>query len=188
VAKFDVKRMTEMKTAHEQKVFDFIEKTLLSVADQTKLSNPRPARDCSRLNRLLSWNHSAEELAHDAKCLNALLTNLSKVPLPARQLLAVIIDRATAFSSHHDAVPSHEVQLACGLNDRTMTELGTILEKYGFIDIGEPDDYGHVQLFLREWEGWPVWGDFRALVAAGHATLSELIENLNFTLVDEPSD
>lgn len=188
VVKFDVKRMIEMKASHEQKVFDFIEKTLLNVADQTKLSNPRPARDCTRLSRLLGWKHDAEALAHDAKCLNDLLSNLSKVPLPARQLLAVIIERATAFSIHHDTVPSHEVQLACNLNDRTMTELGTILEKYGLIDIGEPDDYGHVHLVLREWEDWPVWGDFRALVDAGHATLSELIEDLNFALVDEPSD
>jgi hypothetical protein len=187
VAKYDVKRMQEMKAAHEKKVFDFIEKTLLTVADQTKLSDPRPAKDCSRMNRLLDWKHSAEELAQDAKTINGLLDRLGKVPKPARQLLAVIVERAS-FCGSPEMVLAHEVQHACGLSTRTMEELGTILEKYGFIEIGEPDDYGHGRLFLPEWEGWPVWADFRRISEAGYATLEELIVNLNFSFLDEPSN
>ena len=188
VAKFDVKRMQEMKANHEQKVFDFIEKTLLNVADQTKLSNPRPTKDCSRLSRALGWKQDAKEIAAEAKSLNELLIKLGKLPLPARQLFAVMVERSTREFGHSDMVLSHEIQLTCNLDDRTMGALGTILEKYGFIDIGEPDDYDHVRLFLPDWEGWPIWGDFRAFVKAGYATLDELIVNLNFSLLDEPSN
>ncbi len=186
VAKFDVQRMKEMKASHEQKVYDFIERTLLNVADQTKLSNPRPARNCSRLNRVLGCKRSPEVLAEDATCFNGLLTNLSQVPLPARKLLVVILERAATTGGCHDMVLASEVQIACCLDTSTMEALGKMLEKYGLIDIGEPDDDGDVRLLPAEWNGCPVWDDLRGFVKAGHGTLRELVEDLNFSLLDEP--
>jgi hypothetical protein len=187
VKKFTVERMQEIKAAHEARVSDFIEKTLFNISDQTKLANPRKTVDCSRLNNLLGWNHDADELAGDAAMLNdELLANLAKVPKPGRQLLVVIIERATSFSGSYEMVHVHEVQIVCGLENKPMRELCTILEKYGLIEDGGEDDSGNARILVPDLQGWNVWKDFRALVKAGYATLPELVEDLNFSLLDEP--
>jgi len=79
-----------------------------------------------------------------------------------------------------------EVQLACNLDDPTMSQLCHILDNYSIIEDGGSDDYGNNRICLLDFDGWNVWADFRTLAATENATLQELIVDLNFSLLDEP--
>lgn len=185
VVNWPVKRMQEMKANHERKVFEFIENLQLRIVDFTSITAAKPATSLSRLAKVQNWSLEPDEIAASATELNLFLDRLRKVPPPARKLLAISLEKAALSGMYRNCVSLHELQHACALNEKTLSELVQILDKYGFIDYAGEDDYGHPQVRLKNLGcGWPVWDDFRDFTKAGQATLHELIVDLNFSLLD----
>lgn len=183
-----VPRMQEIKVSHEKKVFDFIENLQMRIVDFTALTEAKPTVTLARLAKLQKWNLTGDEVALSAEDLNALLERLRKIPSPARELLSVIVSKAGTAGIDRNHVSLHELRLACALEQEILSELCQILDKYGFICDAGYDDYGHSRIFLFDLgSGWRVWDDFRIFADAGHATLHELIVELNFSLLDDPT-
>jgi len=189
VGSWQVARMQEMKANHESKVFDFIDNVQLRIVDYTTLAQAKPSLTHARLAKLQNWSLGPSEIAENVIELNVLLNRLRDLPVPARELLVVIISKANRSGLDRNHVSWHEIQLACNLENEALSQICQILDKYCFIcDAGE-DDYGHAQISLRDLgSGWQIWDDFRAFTDAGFATLHELIVDLNFSLLDEPAN
>lgn len=90
---YTVKRLQEMKATHEAKFTNIVEKIRASIVDQTKLSEVAPAASLGRINEVLAWNNSPEELLETAKEVADFAARLRKLPLRTKELVTVIVER-----------------------------------------------------------------------------------------------
>src|SRR5260221_6904973 len=86
--------MKRIKEEHEKVFSDVVGSMLLSVTDHTTLTEPAFAKNLKRLNDVLNWNNSTEELAEAVQELRAMTIKLSKIPIPTRELFLVLVTRA----------------------------------------------------------------------------------------------
>lgn len=184
---FPVGRMQQIKADHEKKVNDFVSHLQLKVMDLTKLDAAKPATLARALVATWGISLTDEELKVTADDLNGLLSRLKELPRPAREFLkvAVLRSREDRFTSVRRFFLPHELEMACGLDQKTVLQLLAILDERGFVfNVGE-DEYGN-SLYAVVAPGcdWSVWGEFLAFQETGRATLEELIVNLNFSLLD----
>lgn len=182
VPNYPVERLREIKTNHEKKVFDFIENIQLRVPDLTAIETAKPAKSLEKFGG--DWKLNAQEIAETVKTVNALLQRIARLPKPVRELLVLVVDRATPVDHRYSLVSIHELQLVCGLGEDKLSQLLQVLDNHGFIREGGPDDYGHPQIALWYPDGWPIWNDFKDYAKSGRATLHEILVNLNFELLD----
>lgn len=165
VGKFDVARMKKIKSMHESLYSDVVGKMLLKVGDHTKKQKSCPAKNLKKINEVLKWGHSDAELSENIKDLNELLERLKKVPMPARELLLIVVERAekSDFGSGLE-VQGPEIVHATGLSNTDLRGLFTILDKYGFTD-ENGEEFGVEMIGIQSTrDGWPVFEDRKSVV------------------------
>lgn len=185
VDKFPVERMQRIKEEHEQKFSDVIGRILATVVDHTTLSAPVKPTSLQKLNDVLGWTLSKEEFGVVVHQLSTMVDALSQVPIPARELFLVVVNRASkepglgAFSA-----PAAEIRHAVGLGTKELRSLFAILDRYGFTFDNGTGEFGGHQVGVCDVSGWPAWFDIRTFCRKQNLDLSQLILSLDFSVLD----
>ncbi|MCG2578090.1 hypothetical protein LZ012_13935 [Dechloromonas sp. XY25] len=187
VLKFPVDRMKRIKEEHEKLFSDVIGSMLQTVTDHTTLTEPVFAKDLKKLDQVLSWGNSDEELADALKELKRVTIKLAKVPIPSRGLFLILVNRGKKgrFSDSLEvSVP--EVQQATNLAPGELRECFSILDDHGFTYDNDTNDFG-VQMvgIASPSSGWPLWVDIKRFCKKEKIDLSQIIINLDFSVLDE---
>ena len=161
-----------------------------SITDEADKSKVTPAATFDRMNKILDWNLSGEELQYTKKAVDWTAVRIQLLPIRTRQLLSVIISRLhriqrkNGYGYDYD-VPHAEIVEASGQPDRVVIDHVNIMERYG-IAIGEDADEGRPPtISLREYpKGGFFWGDFREFCTRAGIPLEALIVDLRFDLLD----
>ena len=186
VEKFDVVRMRHIKEEHERLYSDVVGKMLLKVADHTKHQDAVQAKNLQRMNEVLKWGHSDEELAESLVDLNEFVARLKKVPVPAREALQIIVERSEK-SSYGSGLETQvpEVLHVTGLSTDELRGICRILDKYNFIgDKGQDEGIEMIGLQMTK-EGWPIFADLKKFCSRSGTDLGEIIVGLDFSVLDK---
>lgn len=182
-SEFPVSRLKALKEAHEKKVRDFIQNMTVGVYDLTKTHHPCHAKSLSKLMGPDHWLNEAEMAVTIAEA-NCFLERLRRVPLPSRQLLAIAVERSK-IEGRSLLVVFDELEACCNLSSEDLRKYWMILDGLGFVGSGGESDLGQTLGSVRPLDsGWPLCADLKKFAAEGHATLEELLVNLNFHLLD----
>ena len=185
VVAFTVSRMQQIKGEHEAKFSDIVGKMLASVVDHTTLSAPKKATSLQRMNTVLEWTLTADELTAMIEDVSELADRLSKVPIPARKLFHIIVSRGQEESLVGLCAPIPEIQQVTGLTTSELQGFFAILDKYGLTSDGGEGDFGvHLVCARTLPSKWPFWVDVKELTSKTTLNLSELIVDLNFSVLD----
>ncbi|MGJ9418103.1 hypothetical protein ACHAC9_10095 [Massilia sp. CMS3.1] len=187
VLKFDVDRMKRIKEEHEKLFSDVVGSMLKTVTDHTTLIEPLFAKNLRKLDRVLGWKSSDDELAEALKELQPLTAKLAKIPMPSRELFVILVNRGAKgqFSAALEvSVP--EVKQATNLASNELRECFSILDNHGFTYDNGTNDFG-VQMagIASPSSGWPLWADIKRFCKKEKTDLSQIIINLDFSVLDE---
>lgn len=189
VSKFPVEQMARIKTEHEKLFSDVVGSMLRTVTDHTTLTEPIFVKNLKKLDKVLCWNSSKKELLEGIKEINAIVSQLMKVPRPSRELFLIMINRGKSIGglmSSDIEVSAPEIQQATNLSSRDFKECFSILEKYGFTCYNDINDFG-VQMIgvTSPPSGWRLWRDLKIFCKKQNIDLAQMIINLDFSVHDE---
>ena len=186
VDKFEVDAMVRIKAEHEKKFSDVVGTMLLTVTDHTTLTTALVPKDLKKIHTALKWNLSDDE--HDellADLIN-LIANISKVPLPSRELFSIVLKRSDGgrFSADLECSVA-DIKQATGLSNSELRECFSILGNAGFTFDNDVNDFGVQMIGISKTKsGWPIWSDLREFCKKQAIDLSLLIESLDFSSLE----
>lgn len=182
---YTVERMRDIKSQHESKFTDIISTIQNSFADHTEQSTVKAFSSLERFNRVLSWGHTSEELEETLEDITAFSQRLRSLPIQARQILTLMVKRSIFDHFNGLHISHHEIKLVTGADDSQLREVVQVLDKYGFIQEGVPDDMNLATIEICDIErGWPFLKDLKKFCEAEDIALEEILVDLNFSLLD----
>jgi hypothetical protein len=175
VAEFPVDRMREIKSRHEDRfrdghvpfeenleevVNDIVQSEITDVTERVELRLPQTL---AGYNAVFDLNLSPEQLQESLEALPETLENLRRLPVDARAVFAVAVDRS---QDGYASLPVHELEQVTRLSPKDVYLHITTLERYGIAYLDE-DDLGEdrppvkiLQASSVEW--WDFWPEFKA--------------------------
>ncbi|TMI57291.1 hypothetical protein E6H14_07440 [Candidatus Bathyarchaeota archaeon] len=185
VSKYPVVRMKHIKEEHEKIFSDVVGSMLLSVTDHTTLTEPAFAKNLRKLDDVFNWKTPTKELAESVQELKAMTVKLSTIPIPTRELFLVLVTRGKRGIGVELEVSIPEVQQATNLSSEELRDYFSILVNHGFIFDNGADDFGAQKVGIATLKsGWPVWRDLREFCNKEKVSLSQIICNLDFSVLD----
>lgn len=183
VSKFTVERMRKMKEEHEKKFFDVVGTIRRSIVDHATLSGPNKSISLRKITSALEWSLTDDDLVPMVQEVSELADRLSVVPIPARELFAIILNRAESGAIF--CAPEAEVRLAADLDVAEMRNMLAILDKYGFVSDGGNDFFGVHMLRIKDAKsGWPIWQDIKNFCTKEEVNISQIVVGLDFSVLD----
>jgi len=182
VNKYTVPVLSQMKIKHEEKFTDIAARMLETVIDYSNLKKVFAARSLNKINKVLEWNLSADELKESIKDLNKFVTVLQTLPKSTRQLLSIMVKRGKNIHSQQKfKIYLPEIEKATSLDRSKLIEHLKILEQYNlaWIDWDEGE-----AILLNSQRGWPLYSDFNKFCIRENRDLAELIVDLDFSILD----
>lgn len=184
ISKYTVERLKEIKTQHEAKFTDIISSIQNSFTDHTDFTTTKPARYLSEINKVLEWDHTPGMLNGTQKVVNAFANRLKNLPIQARQFFSLMIKRSKFNHSLGQHIYLHELQLITGANENQVQEIIQVLNKYGFIQEGYPDENNLLSISVKKIDGWHFTNDLKHFCELTSLQLDEILVDLNFSLLD----
>jgi hypothetical protein len=130
---------------------------------------------------------STDELQACLLELREVADRLAKVPMQSRELFLIMLNRAKPkppYDSLEVSVP--DIQQATRMIANELRESIAVLNQHNLIAEGDRDDAGAETIGIRSLKShWPVWSDIRNFCKAGGLDLSQLIIDLNFSVLDD---
>lgn len=187
VEEYPVDRMFRIKKEHEKMFLDVVGSMLLTVTDHTTLSEPNYSKNLRRLDRIMKWKCTEEELSECVSEVNNLAKKLSKIPVPTRELFLVIVNRSRmgSYGAELD-VSIPDVQQSTSLSTQELRDCFSILESSCFTYDNDKDDFGVQLVGISALEsGWPIWSDIKMFCEKTKTDVAQIILNLDFSMFDE---
>lgn len=183
VVAFPVERMRRIKEEHEKNFSDIAGAIYRSITDHTTRSNVVTPSSLARMNQVLGWNSSPEDLRKSAAEIARHAKTLSRVPLNARQLFEIILNRSENIG-HGIGVTVAEVRQAACIESGVVHEICTILARYDLVqDDGGIDDYGNPMIVVARGD-WPLWEEIKEFCRLADVEVAQLVINLDFSVLD----
>jgi DNA-binding transcriptional ArsR family regulator len=188
IKKYTVSVLKDMKASHEKKYGDIASKMRNSIADHTEESEIYfPERlDC--INEILKWSLNREELDECLAEFTDCAQVIKNIPIPTRELLVIILKRSDYVGgvTSNFGIAISEIKHACDMDITTLQEHLNILDKHGIIMEGDPYDFnGQSGVVFRTLpSGWPIYEDLKGFASKTQVTLTELLVDLRFNLLD----
>ncbi|WP_114418583.1 hypothetical protein [Marinospirillum perlucidum] len=182
---YPVERMKDIKSQHESKFTDIVSTIQNSFTDHTEHSKVQGPSSLDRINRVLSWNNTSDELVETLEDISVFSKRLLTLPMQARQILTLMVKRSAYDHINRLHISEHEINLATGADISELRKVIQVLDKYGFIQEGFPDDFNLPVIEICEIErGWPFLKDLKEFCEAEDIALDEVLVDLNFALLD----
>jgi hypothetical protein len=189
VDSYPVDRLLKMKTSHEARFTRINRKRRRSIQDHTQKNKLTESKSAARLNRVLGWNLTQEKLSAFHREVMALGERLERVPRDARNLLAIIANRACHASKEQYGfgVDAAELGSVTRLSIHHLRSLLRLLLRDDLVDIDcefvDPclgDSYTHIGLKMsrRLWQGLCDFCD------VSQTPLEHLLVDLRFDCLD----
>jgi hypothetical protein len=184
VDEWDVDRLRALKAEHESRFTAAIGQLRDRVEDVTEGATVRPPANARAIWPMLT----DEERDGTVEMATAFLEHLARVPVDARELLAIMLKRGNAeWMDSGDAVslPLRELEAVTTLSRHEVIELMEILERHelGGIDYedGPPRAYTGDSTRLA---GWPFFSDVREFAGADMHVIDRVVVDLDLTVFD----
>ncbi|MCI0554960.1 MAG: hypothetical protein L0287_28770 [Anaerolineae bacterium] len=192
VAAYPVKRLQQMKTDHEAKFTDIAGVIRGSIIDHTKLVTATHSSSLTRYCEVfdLIEGYISPPLSEIVKQFNEFADQLSRLPLSTRELLVILVERTEEYdlspANQGMRVLPSEIELVTGLTTNKLNDHLNILKQHQLTWTITCDDDGIdiPYIFLRHRSGVNMWLDIKYFCAQTDTPLAEIIENLQFHLLD----
>lgn len=184
VARYTVARMKEIKANHEARFDSAVDIIQRAIVDETDANVVLPAKKLARMFATLGYPElGQEEIDMYLEALSRLSEKLRPLPQGARELLVVIAKRSWQLepNSRRSSLPYGELREVLRGNDR-LDDLIRILDRYNVAWVDEYD--GTVNLSNIGDMSWNVWNDFCEFAQKTGVTLTTLIVNMDFSVLD----
>ena len=167
------------------------------LTDWTTTERPKEVHNLCRLNDILDWGFTSEELRECVSELNEYIDILRKVPIGVRNFIGAVARRAHIMSSTNavqDAVSDIKIlysdfQSAHQLSTSTINDKLVQVESYGLGGIDEIDTELGLQpaICIRSLKsGWPIWPTIVQFAEESDTPLQTFTEELDFSSLDSP--
>jgi hypothetical protein len=198
VDKFPVSKMREMKEDHERRFSRPDRAILEKLTDWTTLEQPTNVKNLRRLNEVLAWDASDEELAHSIQALNEYIDVLRRVPIEVRSFLRATLSRAhrmrdtraVKFRRDSILILASDLQSALRLRGDALDESVRLLEAYGLGDYDEFETDSGIQPGIRVRglrTGELHWAELIAFCEKTSTPLEVFTDDLDFGRLDAPN-
>ncbi len=196
VVVYPVERMRSLKSDHERRFASPGSVILETLRDWTEASQPTRAATLGRLNVVLGWNMSQEELARSVAELDGHIDRLQNVPVEARGFLAAVTKRAMKMESTRvvrsmghggTAILVSDLRDALRMSEASIGERANELDSYNLADIDfiETDLGDKPAVRIRDLRsGWPLWPDLVRFAETEGIDLSVFWQDLDFRRLD----
>ncbi|MGQ7230532.1 hypothetical protein [Bacillus cereus group sp. Bce029] len=183
VEKFTVERMQAMKKAHEETYGDVANKLFSTIADQTLHQEYQYCNSLENFYKVMGWgNGDKEEMEGNTKVFNEYVDDLRELAPVIRSVFKVMLQRQKPDSWF---INIDEIPDVTGETLQDISRYLRTLEDKNFIAEVEPNDRGMLVSDFVKWEGqWDIWRDIREYARLSGITLEEIIDNMNFSLLD----
>ena len=178
--KFPVNKLRKMKREHERR-FSAPDRAILErLTDWTTADKPTQVKNLCRMNDVLQWRHSDEELSLSVAELNEYIERFRVVPIEVRRFVGAMAQRMHRMrdtSAVHDdlfgiGILISDVRDAFKIGDSTIRKRLSQLESYNLGDLDEINtDLGPQPMIriINLESGWPTWMDIVAFCEANGA-------------------
>ncbi|MEB9879437.1 hypothetical protein P4K67_22070 [Bacillus cereus] len=183
VEEYAVERLQAIKEAHEDKFSHIIAKLEQSIEDLTSLQVSHYPSKLLKLNEVLGWGNTEEELRENIVELNKWVDRLKKLTPDTRKIFVIMLDRSIQ-EKNWTLIPIDEVHSVIKLESSDLKKQLNFVERYGFI-CSHFKKEGENMCELNQFEsGWPFWDDLIEFTKKTSYSLDEIIVNLNFSVLD----
>lgn len=195
VKKFTVEVLRQMKEKHEFRFLDVEDKIAASLADSTESEQPSEADNLKRMNKVLGWDRSHEELVELVVDIRKHVEVLRNVPARTREFLAKVSKRIYKMRKKsvvdndggNCRIGTHDIENAFGLSSSELLRKGEELEQYGLGGIDEHESYGPLKhvVIVYAVNYWPLWNDIAAFCEKTDMDIATFWRDLDFSVLDE---
>jgi hypothetical protein len=186
---YSVERMIQIKEKHEKMFSGVVDIIYKNVIDHTTLLEPKNPSNLYRINRVLNWNCSEKELQVNLEELLLTIDTISKLPIPTRKFLAILLKRSMNLGIDKLFNSFPDVQQATGFSKKEMFDFISILENHRIVQYVIDDDDDDVPVPQIEFQslasGWPFWRNLKNFCELEKLDVSLILEDLDFTCFDE---
>lgn len=179
VEKYPVDLLQKMKAEHEGKFGDPIGKLYATIADLTTLQEYEYCQNLNKLNDVLEWNNTKQELETTVPLFNSLVDMLRILPTNTRKFFSIMVKR-----SEGSTINLNEIIEATGSTDELLMKHVNILIKYNFIDDIEQDDYGSPYCDFSQYDLWDMWIEIKNFALKTGIEVDAIIYEMKFSLLD----
>ncbi|MGN4544836.1 hypothetical protein [Bacillus cereus group sp. MYBK95-2] len=171
---YTVERLKKMKEDHEKKYGDIENKLFNSISDKTKNQTYSYCRSLKRFEKTLEWSLDEEERL---QCVNQLkeevnkLRNLSPEP---RAIFKIMLEKSEKEWIYLDEIP-----MITRLSRNDVKGYVQLLWRKGLITEPEVNDDIATSSFVCE-----LWPNIKQFAERSSITLEEIIDNMDFSLLD----
>jgi hypothetical protein len=200
VVAYPVSRLQKIKADHERRFSHPDRAILSSLKDYTMLEEPTQANNLRRMNRVLGWGHSDEDLRESAADLNEYLERFARVPAEVRNFVGRVAMRMRRVRDL-PAVQSlgvfscpmirfDDLQQAFQIDEETVSRLESQLNSYNLGSMSPISDttYGREFLGLRlrgAKSGWCLWDELAEFCEKSGEPIEAFSVELDFARLDE---
>ncbi len=156
------------------------------VRDRTLERIVTPAQNLRRMNQVVGWGHTDQDLAPNIAEANEFAERIRQLPLPVAGALSVIVRRSVSrhrFGGGHALFD--DVRLATGLSPEEFVSLVRLLEERSLVVVDDDHEGNSIIKLTELRSGWPFLDDLRTFCERSPIAPDRLLEELRFDLLDE---
>ena len=189
VETYSVEKLKAFKGEHEAKFSDIASKLRDSISDYTEASEVIPPENLRGLYAPGECVLTPEQLEGSIQDVMAFANKVRALPVPTRELLAVIVRRAEMSNGFHHsslAISIPEIKHCCDLSGEVLSEHLYILERYNLICEEDPDNFNGLRAIRlqKNESGWDIFEDIRELSSDRKNLIDQILVGLDFSLFD----
>lgn len=195
VHKYTVVALKKMKREHEERFASPDRAILERLTDWTTIDRPVGVKHLKRLNEVLKWNHTSEDLDECVSELNDYITKLSRVPVDVRHFIGVVAERmhrmgdtrAVQSDMFDVRIAVDDLRSALRISDSAVRKKMAQMETYGLGGVTQIDtDLGaQGALSIRSLQsGWPIWETIVEFCQITKCRVGTFSDDMNFSAFD----
>lgn len=192
VLNYSVSILKRMKADHESR-FSHPDRAILStLTDYTQTKEPTVVKNLRRMNKVLGWRYSDDELLTTVDELNRHILYFRNIPIDQRHLVGQIAQRINLMSATNvvqgQTILIDDLERAFQISSIQLAARLKALDAYGIANITEIDSgYGvNAALELNELSsGWQFWSDLVDFCEKSSESMNSFTHELDFARLDE---
>ncbi|MET1248343.1 hypothetical protein ABWW58_06085 [Sporolactobacillus sp. STCC-11] len=183
IHEYTVQRLKKIKKDHENKFSNIISKLVHSIEDLTQLQESVVPKTLSKMNTILHWGNTEDELLLCIDEINQWISRLRKLTPNTRKIFVIMLERSEAAYPQY-IIPIEEIELVTNLTNIELRKHIVLLTKYRFISEVYLDEHGYICDLNTFDSGWEFWEELIRFSQKTASSLEEIIVNLDFSILD----